>query len=445
MKFSSNVISLVLFYVVIATGLWGFGAYSYRNQVFPVPLAIKIGKEAKTALYEIFYELDLAVSPGNKKRPNAIDGITVSKTDEMMPGLTLVSQKAEESSDVHIIDALGKVVHSWKIEWQKLWPNVDHLDSSIKPKSQRGTFIHGIELMPDGGLVFNYEPMGMIRVDACGSVKWRLNYQTHHSVHIGTNGNIYASGKEFHNKKLDRLADHKPSFFELTLVEISPEGKIIEKISFQELLENNGLGGLRQLGITTSAWNLGSGDTLHLNDVEPFPLDMEPGYFAPGDLLVSFRNINGIIVFNQKTRKVKYINIGQVIQQHDPDFVDGNSFTVFDNNNRIYWKRKSQSRIVKINALKGTIETVLQGTEKIPFFTDVMGMHQMLKNGNILVVETRNGRVFEVGKSGELVWNYNNVVKEGVVGNIYNAKRLSTQYNSKFFEDATKRCSENST
>ena len=67
-----------------------------------------------------------------------------------------------------------------------------------------------------------------------------------------------------------------------------------------------------------------SGDTLHMNDVETFPGYKEEGAFAAGDIMVSLRNINAIVIFSEKDEKVKYACVGEFVRQHDPDFIDGN-------------------------------------------------------------------------------------------------------------------------
>ena len=59
-----------------------------------------------------------------------------------------------------------------------------------------------------------------------------------------------------------------------------------------DLLRDNGLSGLLYMSAIKQRDTSVTGDTLHLNNVEPFPAAMQPGVFAPGDLLVSLRNID---------------------------------------------------------------------------------------------------------------------------------------------------------
>ncbi len=143
---------------------------------------------------------------------------------------------------------------------------------------------------------------------------------------------------------------------------------------------------------------------LHLNDVEPFPAGMTPGFFGPGDVIVSLRNINTVFVFNTETRKIKFVSTGQFGAQHDPDFMDGNRISVFDNLGVLPAASPRQSRILIVTAPEGTVEVAYEGTAAHPFFTNIMGKSQWLANGNLLITESRRGRAFEVNRKGETVW-----------------------------------------
>ena len=138
-------------------------------------------------------------------------------------------------------------------------------------------------------------------------------------------------------------------------------------------------------------------DLLHLNDVEPFPARLKEGFFKKGDVLVSLRNINTVFVFNRETEKIKFICTGLFIRQHDPDFIDGNTFSVFDNTRRPE-EYHPQSRIAIVSAPDKTVKTYYEGTPEHPFYTRIMGKHQWLPNGDLLITETcRGGRSRSTG------------------------------------------------
>ena len=128
--------------------------------------------------------------------------------DTPPPGkeLTLVtasSGSAEEKDfiDAKIIDQNGQIIHQWRIDWFELWPDPYHLTEKMRPKSRPGTMIHGAHVMENGDLIFNFEEKGMIRLNLDSEVVWRLPYQTHHSLHIHDDGNLWAAGLRYNTEK----------------------------------------------------------------------------------------------------------------------------------------------------------------------------------------------------------------------------------------------------
>ena len=220
---------------------------------------------------------------------------------------------------------------------------------------------------------------------------------------------------------------------------MSPEGAILKEWSVPELLRKNDLNGLYYLGyIHAVPHETVRNDRLHLNDVEPFPKGLAPGFFGEGDVLVSLRNINTVLVFNQQTEHIKYITTGRFIRQHDPDFVDGDSFTVFDNNDRPFSEPdEASSRIVLVNARTGAMKTLYEGTPEHPFFTSAMGKQQWLPNGNLLITEATKGRAFEVTPDGQIVWQYVNYVDDHTISLVEEAQRLPMKYR-KLFDDGAR-------
>ena len=157
-------------------------------------------------------------------------------------------------------------------------------------------------------------------------------------------------------------------------------------------------------------WQWRFGDKLHLNDCEPLPSRLAAGYsmFNAGDLLLSCRWINAIFVVDRQTTRVKWAS--SLYQgQHDPDFLGDGLIRIFDNT----WdgadgKRLGGSRLVEHSLVDGTMHVRYAGSEDNPFYTSEGGMSQQLSNGNILITESTRGRVFEINKSGSIVWEWVN-------------------------------------
>jgi hypothetical protein len=156
--------------------------------------------------------------------------------------------------------------------------------------------------------------------------------------------------------------------------------------------------------------------------------------------MISLRNIHAIIVFNPDTLNIKYLNVGRVVRQHDPDFIDGDSISIFDNNNVAHEARGQHSRIVVMSATNDHMQVIYSGSAEQPFFTHILGKHQWLPNGNMLITESTKGRAFEIDPKGALVWEYFNLVDKGRLAWVDEAQRLPSFFTSAFFEAGRRAC-----
>ena len=104
------------------------------------------------------------------------------------------------------------------------------------------------------------------------------------------------------------------------------------------------------------------------------------------------------------------------MRQHDPDFIDGNNISLFDNFNIGSKDSNNQSRILTIAFPEEKIEVYYKGSNKHPFDSNIMGKHQWLVNGNLLITDSMNGRAIEINKDKEIVWKYINTLGDGTKG-----------------------------
>jgi len=341
-----------------------------------------------------------------------------------------------------VIDMQGQMVHEWHVDWFDLWPDPTHIPKSddAYPRSRPGTDIHGAIMLENGDLIFNYSYLGMIRLDVCGKVVWRLPYRTHHSIHLDEHGNLWVPGLYRHETPLNNFPNQKPPYEEPTIIKVSLEGEILEEISIIDLLLENELDGMLFLSSFGGNFTEVSGDPLHLNDVETFPDFMEEGVFKAGDIMMSLRNINSIIVFREENLEVVKIISGMFVRQHDPDFIDGNTISVFDNYSIAPAEFGGESRILILDFLNGENSIYYSGNELNTFFSIMAGKHEWLPNGNLLIVESTKGRAFEIDTEGNIVWEYVNLVGDGQAGYLTEVHRLPTTYTEAYFEDLTNNC-----
>ena len=132
-----------------------------------------------------------------------------------------------------------------------------------------------------------------------------------------------------------------------------------------------------------------------------------------------------------ETDLVKWSVSGPFLAQHDPDFLDDGTISVFDNHrfDTNLNGRTLQSRIVVIDPATGGFSVVYgDDPQTEPFYTGKMGKHERLANGNMLITEAEAGRAFEVTPEGRVVWEFINAWGEGKTAWIMGAQRYPVDY-----------------
>jgi hypothetical protein len=359
-------------------------------------------------------------------------GVLVHVPGAPQPGLTLISGILKDGEvGLRLIDLQGSVRHHWPASFSEIWPSPEHVPGRALPVNDWDTEIHGAVLLPSGDVVFNFDRYGLQRLDACGEVVWKLPYMTHHSVFVSEDGNLWVPGLRYHTEPVSSLPGIVPPFEEDTVLEVSPDGEILREISLLELFYANELQALLFANGLDTFDAASHRDLLHLNDIEilstsdaaAFPL------FNAGDIMVSLRELNLVMVIDSATEEVRWTQTGPWIRQHDPDFLPNGQIMVFDNrrddrDGRIF----GGSRILTIEPVTREVQTVYEGSDEAPFFSNEQGKQQPLANGNILIAETLRGRVFEVTSDRRIVWSYVIRFDDNHVTQISDAERYPEGY-----------------
>ncbi|MGE3175272.1 MAG: arylsulfotransferase family protein [Planctomycetota bacterium] len=352
----------------------------------------------------------------------------IGRPGKAQPGLNLVTEIGADALVVKVMDLDGGVVQRWEVDWFELWPDAQHVPERLRPRSRPGTHVNGAALMDDGDVVFNFEHLGLLRLDRAGRVVWRLPYQTHHAVTRAADGNLWVCGQKERVEPLAAFPCLVPPFVEDTILLVTPQGRIAREWSVPELLRANGRDGLLCMQGQDNFAAAATGDVTHLNHVEPFPAGMAPGVFGPGDVLVSLRNVHTVFVFDAATGEIGFVSTGAFVRQHDPHFVDGDTISVFDNRNLGPAGTAAQSRIALLSARTGEVTTYFEGSAAHPFFTPILGRHQWLPDGHLLITDSCAGGAFELDAARDVVWWYVNYVSDGVAGVVEQVQRIPNGY-----------------
>jgi len=388
--------------------------------------------------------------PVKNLRPRKQDGQGVTACDETktQPGVTFLSGVWKSGDDwnlgLKLIDPASKVLHEWRADPKKIWQEFPHIDH------QKGwwhdmfrTHIHGATLLPGGDVVFSFDFLGLVRMNAYGGVIWELPQRTHHTVHPSADGSLWVPSRKWVDQKNARHLGLNPPYAEETVLQVSTDGKVLREISVLDVIYSSGYEGILFASKYEPAMRTGSdADFMHLNDVEVLEVSMAAAFpmFEAGDIMVSLRNINTVLVIDGKTEKIKWSLTNAFIRQHDPDFTKDGFITVFDNR-REGWdtvepKEFGGSRIVKIDPATKAVTKLYPTKSEQKFFSNILGKHQHLANGNMLLSEAEFGRALEVTPSGETVWSYINRCDETRTAFLEQA----TRYPASFAEFSKSAC-----
>ena len=319
----------------------------------------------------------------------------------------------DDMAGLRLIDRDGNQLHHWRVNPAKIWPDSPHTDSVRGLFNSKTNYIHGSYLFPGGDVLFNVEFMGLVRMNPRGEVVWTLDRRTHHSVTRTAGGDFWVCGMrwiETAQQQQGRFRGLALPLVEDYALKVSPDGAVLQEVSM--------LGALFDAGMKDRIWRVGGmrdGDILHMNDVEPLPAAIADGYplFEAGDLLVSLRNIDTVLVVDPETSAVKWSASEPFLKQHDPDWLGDGWISVYDNNDdgTRAGEHLGGSRVWMLKP--GTQERrMLYPTAKPAsqhersFYSQHGGKAQRLADGRWMIVEPQPGRVFEIDASGRTVWEW---------------------------------------
>jgi len=144
------------------------------------------------------------------------------------------------------------------------------------------------------------------------------------------------------------------------------------------------------------------------------------------------------MVVDKNTGDLKWLKTGPWLRQHDPEFKQGGTITVFNNN--IYkdsfniGSKKSLasiprvSNIIEIDPESDKYSIIYGNNSQQKLLSIVRGKHQITADNNILITEFEGGRVFEIDISGNIIWEYINRYSQQEVAEITEARVYPIDY-----------------
>lgn len=345
-----------------------------------------------------------------ERRPDK--GVTVYIPGKAQEGLTLYTSGSAAAA--YLIDMNGTVRHQWRRPFSTVWQP----DAGWVANPQPDEFVHfrNAYAFPNGDLLALYEGngdtpygYGIVKLDRNSEVIWSYPGRTHHQLSVGPDGKIYVLTHGIFDDEVAGLGHLQRPRLEDSLVVLSPEGKELQRIRLLTALAKSKY---RHMLYTVSGFALA--DPLHANGVDYIdqPAAANFAFGREGQILLSFRELNGIAVLDLATQAIVWATRGPWIGQHDPDILPNGNILLFDNYGN-YAGPDGVSRLIEFDPRTMEIVWQYSGTADHPFDSWIRGDQQRLPNGNTLITEASGGRLVEVTREGEIAWEFVNPVRGG--------------------------------
>ncbi len=335
--------------------------------------------------------LDSAFDEEHEKR-----GVVLHDDTSAFPGLNLYCSRTENTG--RLVDMNGRQVHSW---------------------SYPGPSWQHVELLPGGDLLVIVKNRALLRLDRDSRMLWSYRSMVHHDVWVDDPQILVLTRKA--GIKPDIHPDRE--ILEDFVVVLDGDGTELESISILEALMHSEFDFLLHAFEPDEFPSQGPPlDLLHTNHVEMFDgrlAHISPIY-ANGNLLLSCRNINTVLILDGITHEVAWLwGPSNLTFQHHSSLLENGHILIFDNG-------VEASRVIEVDPLTNTI--VWRYREK-DFFSLSRGSAQRLANGNTLITESDSGYVFEVTPEGRRVWMFANpdVSGNGERSAIWRMKRIKAE------------------
>jgi len=422
---------LVLGGTIGALGAWPFNSFAQQAVV------------ARMIINDVFESRPMVLT--EIRYPGI--GLVKFEKEKVSPGLTLAEGLMPGGHQVRLLDVNGDEIHRWTTSFSKIWPDAKEVFPADRiPPSDNKYNLQGMWPLPDGSIVINVTEYGSARIDACSNVIWRTDGVTHHSVTQTEDGKFW-------------MPSHRP--ISMTPAKYLPGGMEPDDLrplklptdpyyhNTARLFDDHGRT-IKEFSIVKAVYGAGLEDAIyashverpndltHMNDIEIVTPELAAkiANVRTGDLLVSLRNFNMIAILDQDDGTLKWHNQGPWLRQHDLDITPDGKIEIFNNRSLLVSNSVDTSQIVSFDPANGEVKVLFPVGEKDKFFSEIMGSHQRLPNGNRLIAETMAGRVFEVSPDGEIVWDYRLPYDDEVASLITYAMRVPLNY----FEKDSLKC-----
>jgi hypothetical protein len=365
-------------------------------------------------------------------------GVTVNTVPDD-GALVLMAGFFDEENQIRLVRRDGSVVRTWSLDYFEHFPDPGARGCALKVPL--GVDTAGLHATPQGDVVLNYEYCGTVKLDQCGELAWSIAAQTHHTVVPAEAGGYWLLGRtQWHSSEQpgrfppSSTPAGYPIILEDTVLRVSEDGEVLDEVSVPQLMRDGGLeavltaspGRPFPLTPTIEGW-----EPVHSNKVTELPSDLAAAYplFEAGDLAISLRDRNLVMVVDPDTWEVRWHQVGPWLRQHDPEFRPDGRLSIFNNNvyGSAYVDEQTDlntpftTNIMTVDPVSREVEVVFGEAPGQELLSVIRGQHELLEGGGMVIAEFDAGRVLEVDAQGRIVWEYVNAYDDDFVGEITDA------------------------
>jgi hypothetical protein len=337
-------------------------------------------------LAEEFRRLEALGYVGGSQRAPATDGVGRYDPDRAQPGLNLIHDGSAPWAG--LMDMSGRLLHRWEYRFEDAFPESEAAET-VTSLGTLGNY-RRVALLPDGALLAIFEGWGLIKLDRDSNLVWAYDGKAHHDLEVQADGSIYVLTRR--SELVPRINPHRPLLHDFVVV-LDANGTEVRRVSILEALERSAYSSLIELSAK-------EGDLFHTNTIEVLDgrLEAELPSFRAGNVLLSLRDVNALVVLDMESEEIVWAMAGLFKAQHQPTVLDNGHLLVFDN-----LGLGEHSRVLEIDPVE---QRIVWKYDAPDFFSEYCGSNQRLPNGNSLITESDPGRAFEVDPAGEIVWEY---------------------------------------
>jgi hypothetical protein len=376
-------------------------------------LAVDGNREMLIVLFQALGQGDRRRARPEPASQEAIKGgITIYKPEKCDPGYVLYNSRNLEVAN--LIDRAGNLIHSWTYPQGFSW--------------------HYAELLPNGHLAAivketeGIDPGMVIELDWQSNLLRRFDVPAHHDFDFLENGNVIILCREYVDNKdvyVPQESDPAPNAKSDYYVEIAPDGSVAWEWHADEHA-------LELPNLVDVSFPRSQRDWAHTNTVEVLrdnPAGRVDPRFKKGNVIFSMRHVDTIGVIEKETGRVVWAwGPGVIEKQHIPTMLENGHLLIYDNGSET-----GRTRVIELDHLTESIVWEYIADPPESFFSFARGSNQRLPNGNTLIADSDNGRLFEVTPEGEIVWEFVNPDQtHGRPMPLYRTLRYAPEFVSQF-------------